>query len=50
MLEADASPDEQIMLLRSAAAEGAPVADIEVVPPTLDELYAHFLREQELSR
>ena len=50
MLEADASPDEKIVLLRSAAAEGAPVADIEIVPPTLDELYAHFLREQELSR
>ena len=50
MLEADASPEEKIMLLRSAASEGASVADIEVVPPTLDELYSHFLREQERAR
>jgi Cu-processing system ATP-binding protein len=47
MLEADASPEEKIMLLRNAASEEAPVADIQVVPPTLDELYAHFLRQQE---
>jgi Cu-processing system ATP-binding protein len=43
MLEIDAGPGEKIAKLRSAASPGAPVADLDVVPPTLDELYAHFL-------
>ncbi len=43
MLEIDASPGEKIRLLRSAASSDAPVADLDVIPPTLDELYAHFL-------
>jgi Cu-processing system ATP-binding protein len=33
-----------------ATDEGAPVEDIDVVPPTLDELYAHFLLSQETAR
>jgi Cu-processing system ATP-binding protein len=37
-------------VIRRAAAEGAGVADIELMPPSLDELYAHFLRSQEQSR
>ena len=49
LLEIDAGPDEKIRLLRSAAAAEAPVADLDVVPPTLDELYAHFLSTQENS-
>lgn len=47
MLEIDAAPEEKIMLLRGATAIDAPVADLDVIPPTLDELYAHFLGEQE---
>ncbi|RUM95452.1 ABC transporter ATP-binding protein [Pseudaminobacter arsenicus] len=43
MLEIDAEPDAKISLLRSAASPDAPVIDLDVVPPTLDELYAHFL-------
>jgi Cu-processing system ATP-binding protein len=43
MLEIDAGPGEKIALLRSAASSDAPVTDLDVVPPTLDELYAHFL-------
>ncbi|QOF75618.1 ABC transporter ATP-binding protein (plasmid) [Aminobacter sp. SR38] len=47
MLEIDAAPEDKIQLLRRAAAEGAPVADLDVIPPTLDELYAHFLSTQD---
>ncbi|HEX2017726.1 MAG TPA: ABC transporter ATP-binding protein [Aurantimonas sp.] len=43
MLEIDADPSQKIPLLRSAVSGDAPVDDLEVVPPTLDELYAHFL-------
>lgn len=47
MLEIDAAPEEKIQLLRRAAAEDAPVADLDLIPPTLDELYAHFLSTQD---
>lgn len=47
MLEIDAAPGEKIAVLRSAAAADSPVADLDVVPPTLDELYAHFLDARE---
>jgi Cu-processing system ATP-binding protein len=43
MLEIDAAPEDKIMLLRKAASAEAPVTDLDVVPPSLDELYAHFL-------
>lgn len=46
-LEIDAGPGEKIAVLRDAAAPGSPVADLDVVPPTLDELYAHFLDARE---
>ncbi|MCK6453901.1 MAG: ABC transporter ATP-binding protein [Alphaproteobacteria bacterium] len=45
-VEIDALPEQKIALLRRAAAEGASVEDIDVVPPTLDQLYAHFLEGQ----
>ena len=47
MIEIDAAPDQKIELLHRASEEGAPIADIDVVPPTLDDLYAHFLRSQD---
>lgn len=50
LLEIDAGPDQKIEVLRRATAEGAPVDDVDVAPPTLDELYAHFLRSQEVPR
>ncbi|MGF9760312.1 ABC transporter ATP-binding protein [Microvirga sp. 0TCS3.31] len=50
MVEIDASPERKIEVLRRATDEGAPVEDIDVVPPTLDELYAHFLLSQETAR
>jgi Cu-processing system ATP-binding protein len=50
MIEIQAAPERKIEVLRRATEEGAPVEDIDVVPPTLDELYAHFLRSQEVAR
>jgi Cu-processing system ATP-binding protein len=47
IVEIDAAQDQKIAVLRRATGEGAPVEDLDVVPPTLDELYAHFLRSQE---
>ncbi len=41
-LEIDAAPEDKVALLRAAVAEGRAVADLDVTPPTLDELYAHF--------
>lgn len=50
MVEIDAAPDRKIEVLRRATDEGAPVEDLDVIPPTLDELYAHFLLSQEAAR
>lgn len=47
MLEIDAEPGEKVALIRSAAATDAPVVDLDVASPTLDELYAHFLGAEE---
>lgn len=49
-LEIDAAPDQKIEVLRHATADDSPVEDIDVAAPTLDELYAHFLRSQEVPR
>ncbi|CAM5222074.1 ABC transporter ATP-binding protein [Bosea thiooxidans] len=50
MLEIVAASDQKIELLRQATAEGGHIEDVDVAPPTLDELYAHFLRSQEVPR
>jgi Cu-processing system ATP-binding protein len=47
VVEFDVHQDRKLAMLRRATQEGAPVQDVDVVPPTLDELYAHFLRRQE---
>jgi Cu-processing system ATP-binding protein len=47
VVEVVAPPQDKIAVLRRATGEGAPVEDLDVVPPTLDELYAHFLNSQE---
>lgn len=47
MIEIEAAPDRKIEMLRRATGEGSPVEDLDVMPPTLDELYAHFLLTQE---
>jgi len=43
-LEIDAAPQDKVALLRSAMA--AEIADLDVIPPTLDALYAHFQDSQ----
>jgi Cu-processing system ATP-binding protein len=50
VVEIDAAPERKLELLRRATDVGAPVKDVNVVPPTLDELYAHFLRTQDAAR
>lgn len=47
IVEIDAPPDQKIDLLHRATAAGNSVEDVDVAPPTLDELYAHFLRQAE---
>ena len=46
VVEIEAPPERKIELLRRATDVGAPVKDVDVMQPTLDELYAHFLRTQ----
>lgn len=48
VVEIEATAERKIELLRRAIEMGAPIKDIDVVPPTLDELYAHFLRSHEV--
>lgn len=43
IVEFDATPEEKTAFLRRAADQGAPFIDLDMVPPGLDELYAHFL-------
>ncbi|WP_298727345.1 ABC transporter ATP-binding protein [uncultured Ferrovibrio sp.] len=50
VVEFDASPERKMEFLRQVMQGGPALDDIEVVPPTLDELYAHFLRSQEDAR
>jgi len=47
IVEIDAAPEQKIGLLHAATAAGTSVEDLDVIPPTLDELYAHFLRHAE---
>ena len=47
IVEIDAAPNEKIELPRRATADGTAVQDLELIPPNLDELYAHFLRHAE---
>ncbi len=47
IIEIDATADRKMDVLRHAAAAGDVLRDVEVSPPTLDELYAHFLAMQE---
>ena len=38
--------DDKVATVRRIACEGPEIADIEVVQPSLDEMYAHFLRRE----
>ena len=50
IVEIDAAPEQKIELLHRATAEGTSVEDLDVMPPSLDELYAHFLKSTETPR
>ena len=50
LVEIDATPDRKIELLRRATDVGAPVKDVDVMQPTLDQIYAHFLRTEDATR
>lgn len=43
VVELACAPEEKMDLLRRVVAEGR-AADLDLLPPTLDELYAHFLQ------
>ncbi len=47
IVEIDAAPDRKLELLHRVTSSGTSVEDVDVMPPTLDELYAHFLRQAE---
>lgn len=50
MIEFDSTPGQKIEFLRRATGPSSPVEDVAVIPPTLDEVYAHFLRTREETR
>ena len=45
-IEITCPPEEKMALLRRVAEEPR-IADLDLLPPTLDELYAHFLRDRQ---
>ncbi|MBI5261868.1 MAG: ABC transporter ATP-binding protein [Bradyrhizobium sp.] len=47
IVEIDAAPEQKIDLLRRVIATGTSIEDLDVMSPSLDELYAHFLRSAE---
>ncbi|PWF21521.1 ABC transporter ATP-binding protein [Corticimicrobacter populi] len=47
MLELRCKPQEKVTALKNIWTLGAEIADIDVVQPGLDEMYAHFLRREE---
>ena len=46
-VEIDATPQRKLELLHQATSSGSSVEDLDLISPTLDELYAHFLRQAE---
>ncbi|HMO29398.1 ABC transporter ATP-binding protein [Enterovirga sp.] len=46
IVEIDASPEDKAAFLRRAAGADAPFEDLDMMPPGLDELYAHFLAQR----
>jgi Cu-processing system ATP-binding protein len=41
-LELSCAPDEKVAMIRMVAAAGLAVDDIDILPPSLDDVYAHF--------
>jgi Cu-processing system ATP-binding protein len=50
IVEIDAAPEQKVEFLRRVTAAATPLEDVDVMSPTLDELYAHFLRSAERPR
>lgn len=48
--ETDVPPDGKITLLQSIIAQNHNIADLDVIAPSLDELYAHFLTGNEAAQ
>ncbi len=46
-METFVSEEDKLPLLKSVLSAGSDITDIAITPPTLDELYAHFLLTQE---
>ncbi len=46
MVEIEAGDDDKIPVLHRLTREGLPVDNLDVLPPSLDELYAYFLRSE----
>jgi Cu-processing system ATP-binding protein len=46
-VEIAAAAENKIELLHRATDSSAPIVDLEIMPATLDEIYAHFLRSQD---
>ncbi|MBK3777437.1 ATP-binding cassette domain-containing protein [Azospirillum brasilense] len=46
VMETACANDDKVATLRQIACEGPEIADIEVLQPSLDEMYAHFLRRE----
>lgn len=38
--------DDKLDMVRRIAGIGTPLDDMEIVQPSLDEMYAHFLRQE----
>lgn len=47
MLEFEVPAERKIVVLQALLCGGSPPEDIDVLAPTLDDLYAHFLRDRE---
>ncbi|WP_026190618.1 ABC transporter ATP-binding protein [Methylobacterium sp. WSM2598] len=46
-LEVEVADHRKVAVLRALLCAGSPPEDIDVLSPTLDDLYAHFLRDRE---
>ena len=46
-VELTCAPDTKMEVLRGLSALGHDVKDLEIAPPTLEQIYAHFLRRED---
>jgi Cu-processing system ATP-binding protein len=44
--ELSCANDDKLSVVRAVTCLGLPVVDLEIIPPSLDEMYAHFLRRE----